>query len=286
MRELPAPRLAAAPLGASLVGLHAFRVHKALRASAEDPASKLTAPAVAQEVSAPLLRAMCAIKKARPDVGPLGLWLAGNSVCNGTELYGISKYALGLRVSCERQLTQALDVVRWYSKIQLPVKHPDVHDAVRAWVDSVMCALWGRAKTQKLTWNQFVDLYKEQLTLIIAAEDLLIIQNAGQDYMKVQDALHKVVGASRAGHALFGFMLLQVLSFQVSDLIVQHVNTFRAGRMTTESLAASRAACLEAAEKLPNVELLPQSREITLKYRNETLKAVCAGVAKRSTQPM
>ena len=201
-----------------------------MRCAPQDPASKLQAPAQAEEVSAPLLRAMCALKKARADAGPMAVWLAGHGSCNATELYGISKYALSLRLACEKQLTQAMDVVRWYAKIGLPTHHPDVFEAVRGWLDSTLCALWSRAKTQKLGWGQYADLYKDALNLIIPRDDLNLILGCGHNYNSIKDTLHKVVGSSKTGHALFGFMLLQVLSSQVSDLIAEDVAAFRVAR--------------------------------------------------------
>ena len=127
-------------------------------------------------------------------------WLQGGQAANPTELYGVARWALSLRGHVERQLTQAVDVIRWFAATELDTARPEVFEACRPWIDTILTHLYQRAKVQKVTVVDFVGLYGPMLNMLIDQEGLqAMVSMPANACHKIGEVLRRVVANSKVG---------------------------------------------------------------------------------------
>ena len=250
-------------------------------AGPQDPATQLTVPDGPQEiVSAGLLRAMVAAKRARPDQQQMSTWVTTNSPSNATEAVGLLRWSMSLRAVDERQLLMCIETLNSLSRAKCRTRWPAVAAAVVSWINRIMSLAWQRAKNSHVSLPSFVALHRESLAYVFDVADAeAVLKAPDSDMSSVSQALHRLVDSGTCGAALFSQCLIKLVSASISAAVDKCAEDFAKGPGTSERLSQFKLRGLKDVELLPNVQLAPPRREISFRYGAETYTAVVGSVA-------
>ena len=89
-------------------------------------------------ISPQLVSAMCAAQRAHADRSPLTAWMQTVTAINQSEMVGLARYWMTLKVRCVKQLSCAMEAVRMCSRLKLNLAFDAEFKVVRPWIDSVL----------------------------------------------------------------------------------------------------------------------------------------------------
>lgn len=186
-------------------------------------------------VSPALVKAMLAAQKTKADRSLFQAYMAGcSSAPNATEISGIFRFFLTLRPGCARQLSLSMECLRFIERLSLHHTYAEQFSHIMGWVDTMLCAVLAKSRSQKISDKQFIDLNMDFLVLILPIVPLKRVLACKGPLLQVHDSLLKTVADTTLGKELFQSAMSQVLAEQVGQRITTHiVAALKPGKVTT-----------------------------------------------------
>lgn len=97
------------------------------------------------------------------------------SLPNQTEMCGIMRWFLTLKVGCMKQLLVATEALQFLVRVGAMSSYPGEFEHITGWVDEVLCALLMKSRSQKTADEMWIDCNQKVLSLIIPQAKLMKI---------------------------------------------------------------------------------------------------------------
>eukprot|EP00927_Polykrikos_kofoidii_P054662 TRINITY_DN49049_c0_g1_i1.p1 TRINITY_DN49049_c0_g1~~TRINITY_DN49049_c0_g1_i1.p1 ORF type:complete len:201 (-),score=42.62 TRINITY_DN49049_c0_g1_i1:96-698(-) len=95
-----------------------------------------------EQVTPLLMKAMIAVKRAKPDRRFMMEFIASVETVNSTEVSGLFRWMLTLRVGCTRvQLPAAMKCLEFITRLKLHTAYIAKFDCIKPWVETVLLAV-------------------------------------------------------------------------------------------------------------------------------------------------
>ena len=179
-----------------------------------------------------------------------------------------------MKSGCKKQLPVCCEVVDFVQKINLRQKYPNLFQAVRGWIDTVMCASLACSRDEHCNDDDFVASRRKQCELLLDPTSLRTVYNNRKDLPKASAELSVLCSSSHFGAKLFLADMEKVLSLCVATIIMEVVNrrfTVADLHVDDSVVDAVKEECMAQVNKMAGIEFLPASRKVVFDYRSAEL---------------
>ncbi|CAK0798940.1 unnamed protein product [Prorocentrum cordatum] len=216
-----------------------------------------------------LFKAIIACKRQNPDREQLkgypDEWLATGKVQNATEVPGIFRQMISLKMTCAKQRPLALELLRWIAREKINVKYAGEFGLVFQWVDDAVCVIWARAQKDGLNRGDFLSVHEDVVELAL--------MNEQDDWANVSEHLVQATNTSQTALGLFGFALTHVVSSRIVQILAEQMTaTFtKSDTLGDAWINSGKSVTMRQIESLAGLENLSRKRTVNLAYRGGEL---------------
>lgn len=232
-------------------------------------------------VNPALVKAMLAAQKAKPDRGPFLQYMTATlEEPNATELCGIFRWFITLKVGCMKQLAVAMECLKFVSRMRLHVTQAEKFKVINYWVDDVLCAALAKGRAQKTSDKTFTDLNKPLIELLLPKQALNKVLSCSSDWSSVSAELLQLVTECNLGRHLFEGSMAQVKAKDIETMISDAIKeTFDIDEtVTEEQVREAKRKVVHELHCAAGADFVPQKREVKLNYRGQEVPVKIGGI--------
>lgn len=220
-----------------------------------------------------LVKAIYATKRAHPERTAISAYLSSCDLPNQTEIVALCRYFVDLKPLCLKQLSSAVDALRFISRLSVPSHYPAETRIVQPWMDGVLDQALSRSRANKTSDDVFCDSHKSLLYLVMPHAQLDKVLNCKQNWTSVAEDIIALVSSSQVGFRLFSVAVEGVVSSKVAQVIYDRLNDCfqKKVKLSADQVLKHQQETLTQVELLPSIDLLPSRRTVSLKYRAEPI---------------
>jgi hypothetical protein len=248
---------------------------KMRRARTDANKELFTPPTPSEIVPVSLIKAMIAVKQRTPNHNLMVAWIASNTPPNITSLIGICRWACSLNPKLKKHINATTVFVRFVDRVNLATTHPLFFQAMSGVCDRTMSATWATATARNVKnppdAAKFSHMHYGSMCTAVGKVPLdRVLAVLDKNYSPVINSINEIVSSGDTGLDVWGFALIGELSKQVSKLIDDAAIVWiTTGSLSNNGFNDTKYTILEAVNKLPNIELVPELRDVVKCYSGD-----------------
>ncbi|CAE8583142.1 unnamed protein product [Polarella glacialis] len=242
--------------------------------------AQLAAKDSSEEVR-PAFRAAYKLFKSRPkERTPLIELLKTLSYHNNKETVGLAKALFEEDVSKGAEARDlVVSISRWFARNDIANVEPDVFRNVKAHIDSSISVVYRDLKKEGVKLTAFWSVYSDVCSLVVSKDDVETLLSADSSWLEHAETLSLVVGSSKIGAAMWGWVQAKVVDVQARDLMVKFSEQLtNLAKLTSESVEEPCTKLRQAVGKIDGISLLPLRRTCIINYRGTDCEHVVSGI--------
>ena len=241
--------------------------------SDENPLKRLSAKNDGDVVAPRLMSAMVKYKQTGSK-DAMGAFIRLAVSVNQKEVVGICRFALEIKpTSSAEQLRLAMDVLRFFVRLEMKSKFAEEISIMSTWIDSVLVAALQKCKGAAAQPSRFVAQHRDLLALTADLTPIEALLKASKSWDGLETELAIAVNGSKVGMQLFGPAYASVLASLIRKETDKSVEKLLAKESAIKM--ADIRECIQnivdGIEGEHDLGCLPELRAISVEYRGCSL---------------